>query len=184
MADEKFLNELKSEIKKANRRLLALEKFTGKEYSWAGRKLYDELSVQKLGAWSSRNRVILNKNMSDDDLKRIKASVEKFLNSKTSTVRQVKKRAKSIKSSFKSGISVSDEQAEHIYQAFEEDVIKWALRYIDASELWALISEAKEDNFSKERFDDEFLKRAKKVGEIDLDFRDNLLQLYTDEVEE
>ena len=46
MADEKFLNELKSEINKANRRLLALEKFTGKEYSWAGQKLYDELNKE------------------------------------------------------------------------------------------------------------------------------------------
>ena len=45
MADEKFLNELKKEITKANRRLLALEKFTGKSYSWAGQKLYDELSI-------------------------------------------------------------------------------------------------------------------------------------------
>lgn len=184
MADEKLLNELKKDITKANRRLLALEKFTGKPYSWAGQKLYDELSVEKLNAWSSKNRIILNKNMTDEELRRVKASVDDFLNKKTSTVRNVKKRAAQIKSSFKSGISVSDEQAEHIYQAFEEDVIKWALRYIDASELWALIGEAKETKMSEERFNNEFLKRAKNVGNIDLDFRDNLLQLYTDEVEE
>ena len=182
MADEKFLNELKSEINKANRRLLALEKFTGKEYSWAGQKLYDELSVEKLNAWSSKNRIILNKNLSDNDLKRIKSSVEKFLNSKTSTVRNVKKRAAGIKSSFKTGIGVSDEQAERIYQAFEEDVIKWAMRYLDASELWALIQEAKETNMSESRFESEFLKRAEIAGNIDADFRDLITELYSKEV--
>ena len=182
MADEKFVNDLKKEITKANRRLLALEKFTGKPYSWAGQKLYDELSVEKLNAWSSKNRIVLNKNLSDNDLKRIKSSVEKFLNSKTSTVRNVKKRAAGIKASFKSGIGVSDEQAERIYQAFEEDVIKWAMRYLDASELWALIQEAKETNMSETRFESEFLKRAEIAGNIDADFKDLIDELYSKEV--
>lgn len=183
MADEKLLNELKKEITKANRRLLALEKFTGKSYSWAGQKLYDELSVEKLNAWSSKNRIILNKNMTDEDLRRVKASVDKFLNKKTSTVRGVKKHAANIKSNFKSGIGVSDEQAERIYQAFEEDIIKWALRYLDASELWASIQEAKETNMSEERFESEFLKRAEIAGQIDADFRDLIHELYEQEVQ-
>ena len=181
MADEKLYNELKKEISKANSRLLALEKLTGKEYSWAGQKLYDKLSVDKLGAWKN-GRIRITKEMSDDDLKRIASATKTFLSSKTSTVRGVKARAKSIKANFKSGIGVTQEQAEKIYQAFDEDIIKWALRYFDASELWALIQEAKEDNMSEQTFTAEFLKRAKIAGEIDADFSDLLHDLYSDEV--
>lgn len=182
MSKEDLYNELKRQITKANRRLLNLEKLTGKENSWAGRKLYDELSVQKLNAWTSKNRVRIDESMTEDQLERVAYSVNKFLNTKMSTVRGVKKRAKSIKQSFKEGIGVSMEMAEKIYQAFEEDVIKWALRYIDASELWALINEAIETNMSRKRFEEEFLKRAEIAGKIDADFRDLIRKLYNQEV--
>lgn len=181
MADEKLLNELKQEISKANRRLLALEKFTGKEYSWAGQKLYDKLSVEKLNAWKD-GRIKITSDMSDENLRRVLAATKSFLSSKTSTVRGVKVRAKNIKANFKSGIGVSDEQAERIYQAFEEDIIKWALRYVDASELWALIQEAKETNMSEQKFTGEFMKRANIAGGIDADFADLLHDLFEQEV--
>ena len=181
MADEKLLNELKQEISKANRRLLALEKFTGKEYSWAGQKLYDKLSVEKLNAWKN-GRIKITLDMTDENLRRVLAATKSFLSSKTSTVRGVKMRAKNIKANFKSGIGVSDEQAERIYQAFEEDIIKWALRYVDASELWALIQEAKETNMSEQKFTGEFMKRANIAGGIDADFADLLHDLFEQEV--
>lgn len=182
MSKEDLFNELQKDIRNANRRLLNLEKLTGKDYSWAGRKLYDELSTEKLGAWSSHNRVRITENMTEEQLKRVAYSVNKFLGNKTSKIRGVKKRAKNIKESFKKGIGVSDEQAERIYQAFEEDIIQWALRYIDASELWALINEAKDTKMSEKRFEAEFIKRCRKVGEIDADFRDLIRQLYEQEV--
>ena len=182
MSKEELYNELKRQITNANRRLLNLEKLTGKEYSWAGQKLYDELSLGKLNAWTSKNRVHIDESMTEEQLERVAYSVNKFLNTKMSTIRGVKKRAKSIKSSFSSGIGVSMEMAEKIYQAFEEDVIKWALRYMDASELWALINEAIETNMSEKRFEEEFIKRAEIVGKIDADFRDMIRKLYDKEV--
>lgn len=182
MAKEDLYKELKRQITNANRRLLNLEKLTGKEYSWAGQKLFDELSLGKLNAWTSKNRVRIDESMTEEQLERVAYSVNKFLNTKMSTIRGVKKRAKSIKSSFSSGIGVSMEMAEKIYQAFEEDVIKWALRYMDASELWALINEAIETNMSRKRFEDEFIKRADIVGKIDADFRDMIRELYNKEV--
>ena len=90
MPNEKLYNELLKEISKANRRLLALEKLTGKNYSWAGQKLYDRLSVEKLNAWSSKNRININKNMTDEQLKRVKFAVDEFLNKKTSPSRMSK----------------------------------------------------------------------------------------------
>ena len=171
MSKEELYNELKRQIRNANRRLLNLEKLTGKDYSWAGRKL-----------WTSKNRIRITEGMTEDELKRVSYSVNKFLNTKMSTLRGVKKRASNIKASFKEGIGVSDEQAEKIYQAFEEDIIKWALRYIDASELWALINEARDTNMSERRFESEFIKRARNVGKIDSDFRDLIKQLYKEEV--
>ena len=178
-------DNLRKDVAKANRKLAAIEKYTGKPYSWSGRKLYDTLSVPKLSAWSDSNRITINKNMSENDLLRVKSAVDTFLNSKTSSVAKIKKRAAGIKESFETGINVSEETAEHIYQAFEDDLIKWAVRYVDASELWALIQEAKESNMSEQRFTNEFLKSARnKIGNIDADFRDNISDLYSNEVKE
>lgn len=184
MSKEELYNELKRQIRNANRRLLNLEKLTGKDYSWAGRKLYDELSVEKLGAWTSKNRIRITEGMTEDELKRVSYSVNKFLNTKMSTLRGVKKRASNIKASFKEGIGVSEEQAEKIYQAFEEDIVKWALRYIEASELWALINEARDTRMSYSRFEREFKTRANIAGKIDSDFKDLIYELYEKEVEE
>lgn len=179
----KLYNELQKEVKKANARLLRLERLTGKSFSWAGQDLYDELSVEKLNAISKSNRIRINKEMTKEQLLRIGYSVNKFLNKETSKLTGVKRRAKATKLSFQRGIGVSMEQAEKIYQAFEHDIIKWALRYMDASELWALIQEAQETNMSESRFEEEFLKRANiAVGQIDADFRDLVKELYNQEV--
>lgn len=178
----KLYNELKKEIKKANMRLLNLERFSGKPFTWAGRELYDLLSVEKLNAISKGNRIAINKEMSEEQLKRIMFATKNFLSKKTSTIRGVKNRIKNIKSGFTQGIGVSEEQAEKIYQAFEDDIIKWALRYMDASELWALIEEAKESPLSEQRFSNEFLKRAEIAGDIDADFKDLVHELYSQEV--
>lgn len=176
-------DNLRKDVAKANRKLAAIEKYTGKPYTWSGRKLYDTLSVPKLSAWSDSNRITINKNMSENDLLRVKSAVDTFLNSKTSTVAQIKKRAAGIKESFETGINVSSEQAEHIYQAFEDDVIKWAVRYLDASELWTFLETAKETKMAKKEFDEEFIKRAEiAAGNIDADFRDNMRKLYSKEV--
>ena len=179
----KLYNELQKEVKKANARLLRLEKFSGKPISWGATKLYDQLSNEKLNAWSKSNRIKINKSMTEEQLKRIMFATKQFLkSSNTSTVRGVKQRIKNIKAGFTSGIGVTEEQAEKIYKAFEDDIVKWALRYMDASELWALISEAQETPISEQRFEQEFLKRAEIAGQIDADFKDLVNELYTQEV--
>lgn len=178
----KLYNELKKEISKANSRLARLEKFTGKPYSWAAQDLYDVLSVEKLNAWSKSNKIRINKEMSEEQLKRIMWATKEFLNKRTSTITGIKKRIKNVKAGFQYGIGVTAEQAEHIWRAFEDDLVKWALRYYDPSEFWALIHEAIETNMSEQRFTEEFIKRANIVEEIDADFRDLVHQLYKQEV--
>lgn len=78
-------NELKKLVKKANQRLVRLERFTGRQNAWASKILRNKLDTAKLNAWTVKNRIRINKNMSITQLKGIKRATENFLNSKTST---------------------------------------------------------------------------------------------------
>ena len=78
-------NELRKLVKKANQRLVRLERFTGRQNSWASKILRNKLDTVKLNAWTVKNRIRINKNMSIKQLKAIKRATENFINSKTST---------------------------------------------------------------------------------------------------
>lgn len=78
-------NEIRKLIKRANQRLVRLERFTGRQNSWASKILRNKLDSEKLNAWTVKGRIRINKNMSKTQLHAIKRATENFLNSKTST---------------------------------------------------------------------------------------------------
>lgn len=180
MANNELLNEVKKEVSKANQRLARLEKQFGKD-TWASKKLLSKLDNETLGAWSSASRIKIPKDVTPDDLERIKKATEEFLRAKTSTVRGVKNQIKSIKSGFKKTYDISDEEAEAMYQAFNEDLIQWIIRYIEPSEFWQIIQEAKENHLSEDSFEkliDDYIM----IGNDD-DIREKLEQIYERYVE-
>ena len=168
--------DLQRLVKKANSRLLRIQRFSGKDVAWAGKQLQAKLDNEKLSAWSSASTIKISRDMSEMQLERIYKATENFLNSQTSTIRGIKGKIKSIKEGFKSNLGVTNEEAEAIYQAFEEDLIKWALRYIDASRLWALVEEAKEYNYSLKTFEDRFLELSQLQN--DLDIKEKIKGIY------
>ena len=149
--EKKLYDELKSEVKKANQRLVRLEREFGKE-SWASKKLRNKLDSELIGAWSDSSRIKLNKSMNLTQLRAVAKATRQFLNSKTSTVSGVKKQIKAIKKGFQKSLDLTDEEAEAIYEAFDEDLLQWIYRYIEPSEFWALVQEAKEMNYSENQW--------------------------------
>ena len=180
MADTDLLKDLEKKVKLANQRLARLEKTFGAE-KWATKKLISKLDNESLGAWSSKNRIKLSKDMSEDSLKRIEKATDEFLRSKTSTIRGAKSQINAIKKGFKKTYDVTDEEAEAMYQAFNEDLIQWITKYIEPSEFWQIIQEAKEMNLSESSFEkliDDYIE----IGNDD-DIRDKLEQIYSRYVE-
>ena len=63
-----------------------------------------------------------------------------------------------------------------MYQAFNEELIQWITRYIEPSEFWQIIQEAKEMRLSEDGFEkliDDYIE----IGNDD-DIREKLEQIY------
>lgn len=68
-----------------------------------------------------------------------------------------------------------------MYQAFNEDLIQWITRYIEPSEFWQIIQEAKEMRLTEDGFEkliDDYIE----IGNDD-DIREKLEQIYNRYVE-
>ena len=158
--------ELKKLAKKANQRIVRLERTYGKE-RWAVKNLRDRLDTQKIDAWTATGRIRYNK---------------QFLNSATSTrtgIKEVKKKQlKAIKQSMSmQDEDFTDEDAETFYRLFEDtDFTFFVPRYFTASEFWSLIQEEKDTNATE----NEFVKMIELYIEIgnDLDMLARVQAIY------
>lgn len=113
--------------------------------------------MRKLVGWSNDNLIQLSKDMSDAQIQRIYRATSSFLNSKTSLITGVKKAIKETIKSIGKDVNVSKDEAESLYRSLSEDTFKWANRFAGASEIWNVIEEAKEYNFTGKRFRDRML---------------------------
>lgn len=153
----KLYNELKKLSKRANQRIVRLEREFGKD-TWAVKRLKDKLLAEPLGAWTTKGRIRLNKRMTITQMKAtIKATIS-FLNSKTSTkrgIKQVKKTTiKQIARSLGTEEDLTDSEAQVLYEMLSDDYVGDILRYIPASDFWALIEDSKDANDTQESFID------------------------------
>lgn len=153
---QELYNELKKLSKRANQRLVRLEREFGKD-TWASKKLRNRLESEPIQAWTSTGRVKINKSMSMTQMRATIKATEQFLASKTSTVSGVKNvRKTTIKGLAKSlgtdEESLSNEEAEALYDMLSDDYVTDILKYIPASEFWALVQDAKEQNDNEQQF--------------------------------
>lgn len=151
---EELFNQLKKLAKKANQRLVRLEREFGTN-TWAAKKLRNRLEIDLLQAWTSTGRIKYNKNMSVIQMRAIIKATNQFLNSKTSTVRGVKNVIKRIKEDIKKNFNtdnMTDEDVETLYDALSDDYAKDLIEKLGASTFWTIITDAKEMNDSEEEF--------------------------------
>lgn len=132
--EQELFNELKKLSKRANQRIVRLEREFGKD-TWATKYLRDKLATEPLQAWTISGRVKANKSMTVTQMKGTIKATKEFLNSSISTKRGVKKAKqkaiKTLKTRFSTDVSdISYEEAEALTMFFEDKEVNDVTNFI------------------------------------------------------
>lgn len=153
-----FSNEsLNKLIKRANQRIVRIEKRYGKD-RWAVKRLKADLDNDLLNAWTKKGRIRVPKNVSEDDIEKIKLLTQKFLEKETSKLSGIKSKEKDIKDNIKqkarvNDIDISDDEVETIFESLSDDNVEWLMDETRlGSDVWIFMAEAKEKRESKNQF--------------------------------
>lgn len=154
---EELYKELKKLSKRANQRIVRLERSFGKD-KWATRYLKEKLEVEPLQAWTSKGRVRVNKSMSEIQMRATIAAVNDFLKNKTSTrtgIKKAKKKAiETIQRKFSTEIKeITYDEAEVLSNFFDDDDVNDITNFIPGSDVRAVVVEAKEKQMEYDIFD-------------------------------
>ena len=122
LEEKEIYNDLKKLVKRANQRLVRLEKLTSEKDSFSSKQLFDYLSSEKLKAVTKTNR-IKTENFNLEQMEAIKSAVEDFLDKDSlSTVSNIKKYKAKVEKAI--GTEVSFKDLSTIYKA--RDLWKWS----------------------------------------------------------
>ena len=120
--EKELYNDLKMLVKRANQRLVRVERLTGEKDSFSVKQLFDYLSSEKLKAVTKTNRIKTD-NFNLEQMEAIKNAVENFLDKDSlSTVSNIKKYKAKVEKAIGTEVSFKDLSA--IYKA--RDLWKWA----------------------------------------------------------
>ena len=183
MTEQEAYNKLKRLVNKANRRLQRLQSFSGKSVSWAGKYLQSQLDNEKLGAWNTIYDLIqIPENIDNFMYQRIYAATDLFLKNKSSTITGVKDIIKKTKRTLAGNFSITNAEAESLYQLLTDDTFLYIKEHsrAESSQMWALIEEAKEKRMSSTTF----LKHMYEIAEVqpDTEMSQHINNLYIKEV--
>lgn len=154
--EQELFNELKKLSKRANQRIVRLERAFGKD-TWATKYLKEKLAVEPLQAWTLSGRVRVNKSMTVQQMKATIKATKEFLNSSISTRRGIKKAKqkaiKTLKIRFSTDVSdITYKEAEALTMFFEDSEVNKITNFIPGSDVLAVIEEAREQNNDYETF--------------------------------
>lgn len=177
---EKLLKELKKLAKRANQRLVRLEREYGKD-TWASKKLRKRLEVEKLQAFTEKGRIRVSSKYNITQLNAVITATNQFLNSATSSKRGIEKIKKKTKEKFKVifGVddeNVNDDDVNDIYNLFEDQDFLDVIQKIPSSEFVALLQECKSNNRDKTYYINQ-LENFIDFGN-DLDIKEKALRIY------
>ena len=148
---EKLLRKLKRQSAKANKRLRELHR-TYKNETWSEKNLYARLGAK---GTTKSGLIKANKKMSEAEIRNSLKAVEQFLKDKRSTVKGLENVKERMKSAFKDTMETeyefSAEEADALYQLFEDESYAEMLKYFSPSEIFALIREATVKGISNEK---------------------------------
>lgn len=124
--------------------------------SWATSKLLSRLDVKGIEVVKG-GKIKIPKNLSGKKLELVESALKKFLNMKTSSVKgiesTIKKQVKNIQTSLSDETKeITKGEAETLYSFFEDPDFKSITELIPPSDLWRLLSDAKEKNLSEDGF--------------------------------
>lgn len=132
--EQELFSELKKLSKRANQRIVRLEREFGKD-TWATKYLKEKLATEPLQAWSISGRVKANKSMTVTQMKATIKATKEFLNSSISTKRGVKKAKqkaiKTLKTRFSTDVSdITYAEAEALTSFFEDKDVNKSTNFI------------------------------------------------------
>lgn len=127
-------NELKKLSKRANQRIVRLERSFGKD-TWGTKYLKTKLATEPLQAWTRSGRVRVNKSMTVTQMKATIKATREFLNSSISTRRGIKKAKQkaisTLKIRFSSDVSdITYEEAEALTNFFDDKEVNGLTNFI------------------------------------------------------
>lgn len=127
-------NELKKLSKRANQRIVRLERSFGKD-TWGTKYLKTKLATEPLQAWTRSGRVRVNKSMTVTQMKATIKATREFLNSSISTRRGIKKAKQkaisTLKIRFSSDVSdITYEEAEALTNFFDDKEVNGIINFI------------------------------------------------------
>ncbi len=166
--EQALYNELKKLGKRANQRIVRLERAFGKD-TWATRDLRDKLAIEPLQAWTKSGRVKYNKSMTEAQMKATIKATNQFLNATgISTVRGIKKARKKAVQTIQQRFStdaknMSYEEAETFLEIWEDTDVNGITNYLEGSDVQAFVDVAKEKREDFNTFYDK-LKRYQKYN--------------------
>lgn len=165
-------NQLQKLVKRANQRLLRIERLTGEKGTFASKQLYDYLGISELNAITPSSRIRLSKQYNLGQLRAIQKATEQFLSQDVSRVAGIKKLVKSYEE--KAEKPINYKQADVLYKSGKN--YTWIYEYIPKSEFWRIVTVAKENNWNKETFTEQIALMANL--EIDEELKLDLEALY------
>lgn len=168
--EKELYNDLKMLVKRANQRLLRMERLVGEKDSFASKQLFDYLSSEKLKAVTKSNRIKID-NFNLEQMQAIKNAVGNFLDKDSlSTVSNIKKYKAKVEKSI--GAKVSFKDLSTIYKA--RDLWKWSEEQY-GSAFWTDFAPRILEQNKNEWI--EFAKTYSQEGN-DLEIKQKLTQIY------
>lgn len=170
--EKKLYSDVKKLVKRANQRLLRIEREFGEQGLFAARQLYSYLDTNELQARTKTGRVRLSKGFTLMQLMAVRKAVLNYLSDETSRVAGARQYIKDV--SKKAGFEFDYKQAETIYRARKD--YQWIYEYIPASEFWNNVQVAKKQGWDSE----EFIEQLRAINEKlnDESFKEDLEALY------
>lgn len=177
----------KSKAKTANRNIKKIQDYMGTADSWAVKKLKSRMENKLYNGWTSGNRVSLSKPKDIKELKARLSALDKFFQSKTHTVRGIKKVEKEIKETIKEKITKGDEEKlknitkeeiETFYDMFTDEDTKFFMSKLGESNFWSEINDAQENKDTFEEFFHRIVEVNFDENFIDDDVREKVQRIY------
>ena len=146
--EQELFNELKKLSKRANQRIVRLERAFGKD-TWATKYLKEKLESEPVQAWTTKGRVRVNKSMTQIQMRATIKATKEFLNSSISTQRGVKrakqKAIKTLKTRYSTDVSdITYKEAEALTYFFDDKEVNGITNFIPGSTVVGIIEEARE----------------------------------------
>lgn len=151
----RLYTELKKLSKRANQRIVRLEREFGTE-NLAIRNLRDKLAIEPLHAWTFKGRVKVNKSMTEIQMQATIKATNQFLNPNLSTITGIKKAKKkaieTLRVRFSTDVKdLTTEEAEVLYNIFTDKDVNQITNFVQGSDALAVTDNAVEQ---KQSFND------------------------------